>query len=99
MASSLVLERQEAAKQELARRIEEISQPEFIRCHIYESLPEYRGKGLGARLTSAVVNTLIKEGIQTIGLNVSPENPATKLYHRLGFREASSYIEGTALRE
>jgi len=59
-------------------------------------LPDYRGKGLGARVTSAVVNTLIKEGIQTIGLNVSPENPATKLYRRLGFREACSYVEGIA---
>lgn len=61
-------------------------------------LPEYRGKGLGARVTSAVVNTLINEGIQTIGLNVGPENPAAKLYRRLGFREACSYVEGIASR-
>ena len=59
-------------------------------------LPEYRGKGLGARVTSAVVNALIKEGIQTIGLNVSPESPATRLYQRLGFRKACSYVEGIA---
>ena len=63
-------------------------------------LPEYRGKGLGARVTSAVANALLKEGIHTIGLNVGPENPATNLYHRLGFRKAYSYVEGTAtLRE
>jgi GNAT superfamily N-acetyltransferase len=63
-------------------------------------LPEYRGNGLGARLTSAVVKALLKEGIQTIGLNVSPENPATRLYERLGFRKACSYVEGVAsLRE
>ena len=59
-------------------------------------LPEYRGKGLGARVTSAVVNALMKEGIQTIGLNVSRENPAAELYRRLGFREACLYVEGTA---
>jgi ribosomal protein S18 acetylase RimI-like enzyme len=59
-------------------------------------LPEYRGKGLGARVTSAVVNALIKEGIHTIGLNVGPENPAARLYQRLGFRKAYSYVEGTA---
>jgi ribosomal protein S18 acetylase RimI-like enzyme len=42
----------------------------------------------------------MKEGIQTIGLNVSAENPATKLYQRLGFRKACSYVEGPAsLRE
>jgi ribosomal protein S18 acetylase RimI-like enzyme len=62
-------------------------------------LPAYRGKGLGTRVTSAVVNGLIQEGIQTIGLNVSPESPATQLYRRLGFREACLYVEGTALRE
>jgi predicted GNAT family acetyltransferase len=59
-------------------------------------LPEYRGKGLGALVTSAVVNALLEERIQTIGLNVGPENPAAQLYHRLGFREAYSYVEGTA---
>ncbi|MBV8214483.1 MAG: GNAT family N-acetyltransferase [Verrucomicrobia bacterium] len=59
-------------------------------------LPAYRGKGLGGRVTSAVVNALVREGIQTIGLNVSPESPATRLYHRLGFREACRYVEGTA---
>jgi GNAT superfamily N-acetyltransferase len=63
------------------------------------SLPAYRGKGLGTRVTSAVVNALIQEGIQTIGLNVSPESPAAQLYRRLGFREACLYVEGTALRE
>jgi predicted GNAT family acetyltransferase len=63
-------------------------------------LPEYRGKALGARVTSAVVSALIKEDIQTIGLNVGLESPATKLYHRLGFRKACSYVEGPAsLRE
>jgi GNAT superfamily N-acetyltransferase len=59
-------------------------------------LPEYRGKGLGARVTSAVVKALIKEDIRTIGLNVGPENPATRLYQRLGFRKACSYVEGPA---
>jgi GNAT superfamily N-acetyltransferase len=59
-------------------------------------LPGYRGKGLGVRVTSAVVNALIKEGIRTIGLNVAPESPATRLYQRLGFRKACSYVEGPA---
>ena len=63
-------------------------------------LPAYRGKGLGARVTSAVLSALIKKGIRTIGLNVGLENPATKLYHRLGFRKVCSYVEGTvSLRE
>ena len=62
-------------------------------------LPAYRGKGLGTQVTSAVVNALVQEGIQTIGLNVSAESPAAQLYRRLGFREACLYVEGTALRE
>ena len=59
-------------------------------------LPGYRGNGLGVRVTSAVVNALIKEGVRTIGLNVAPESPATRLYQRLGFRKACSYVEGPA---
>jgi GNAT superfamily N-acetyltransferase len=64
-------------------------------------LPQHRGKGLGACVISAVLNALIKEGIRTIGLNVSPENSAVQLYRRLGFREACLYVEGMAdaLRE
>jgi GNAT superfamily N-acetyltransferase len=61
-------------------------------------LPAYRGQGLGAKVASAVVNALIQEGIQTIGLNVGPQNPAARLYRRLGFREACFYVEGIAER-
>ena len=82
-----------AAGTHLINRRESVAAVGNVFCH-----PEYRGKGLGARVTSAVVNTLVKEGIQTIGLNVGPENPATKLYRRLGFREACSYVEGVASR-
>jgi GNAT superfamily N-acetyltransferase len=59
-------------------------------------LPECRGQGLGSRVTSAVVDALVKEGIQTIGLNVGPDNSAANLYRRLGFRDACDYVEGTA---
>jgi ribosomal protein S18 acetylase RimI-like enzyme len=83
-----------AAGTHLINRRESVAAVGNVFCH-----PEYRGKGLGARVTSAVVSTLIKEGIRTIGLNVGPENPVTKLYRRLGFREACSYVEGVASRE
>jgi hypothetical protein len=43
----------------------------------------------GAQVTSAVVNTLIKAGIQIIGLNVGPENPATRLYRLFAKRPSS----------
>jgi predicted GNAT family acetyltransferase len=84
-----------AAGTHLINRCESVAAVGNVFC-----VPEYRGQGLGARVTSADVNALIKDGIQTIGLNVSPENPAAKLYYRLGFRKACLYIEGTAsLRE
>jgi GNAT superfamily N-acetyltransferase len=59
-------------------------------------LSEYRGRGFGARVTSAVANALVKEGIETIGLNVGPDNPAVNLYRLLGFRDVCVYVEGTA---
>ena len=61
--------------------------------------PDRRAQGLGSRVTSAVVDALVREGIQTIGLNVGPDNPAASLYRRLGFREVCEYVEGTAERE
>jgi GNAT superfamily N-acetyltransferase len=60
--------------------------------------PDRRGQGLGSRVTSAVVDALVRGGIQTIGLNVGPDNPAASLYQRLGFREVCEYVEGTAAR-
>lgn len=45
MASQRLLAKQTAARDELAQRIDEISQPDFIRRYIYGSLPEYRHGG------------------------------------------------------
>jgi predicted GNAT family acetyltransferase len=84
-----------AAGTHLINRSESIAAVGNVFC-----VPEYRGRGLGARVTSAVVYALIKEDIRAIGLNVGPENPAAKLYQRLGFRKACSYVESPAsLRE
>lgn len=46
MASHRLLAQQTAARQELARRIEEVSRPEFIKRHVYGSVGELRGNGL-----------------------------------------------------
>ncbi|MFZ0503966.1 MAG: GNAT family N-acetyltransferase [Chthoniobacterales bacterium] len=69
-----------AAETHLINREESVAAIGNVFC-----LPQHRGKGLGARVISALVNALIKEGIRTIGLNVSPENSAVQLYRRLGF--------------
>jgi ribosomal protein S18 acetylase RimI-like enzyme len=49
-------------------------------------LPDYRGQGVGTQLLARLI-----EAAQTryaaISLSVSPENPALRLYRRLGFEE------------
>jgi ribosomal protein S18 acetylase RimI-like enzyme len=46
--------------------------------------PAYRGKGLGTRLLSALFATA-QNRYQAISLSVSADNPAARLYERLGF--------------
>ena len=47
-------------------------------------LPEFRGQGLGAALVSWVQAQANTEG-KVVRLHVAPENPARRLYERLGF--------------
>jgi ribosomal protein S18 acetylase RimI-like enzyme len=56
-----------------------------------------RRRGLGARVTSAVVQYAIDQAIPTIVLNVGQENPgARRVYERLGFRCHCEFFEGEA---
>ncbi|MCH7870653.1 MAG: GNAT family N-acetyltransferase [Planctomycetes bacterium] len=58
-----------------------------------------RGRGLGARTTTAVVSELLGMGIRTIGLNVAQSNMAAiRLYERLGFACHCPFVEGIAVR-
>lgn len=47
-------------------------------------LPEYRGKGIGRRLIIRLLETA-QTRYDAICLSVSPDNPAQRLYLRLGF--------------
>ena len=47
-------------------------------------LPDHRGQGIGTRLLQNVIE-LALERYQAISLSVTPENPARRLYTRLGF--------------
>jgi ribosomal protein S18 acetylase RimI-like enzyme len=61
--------------------------------------PEYRNRGYGAQVTSAVVSELKRLGIGDIVLNVAQENLiAIGLYERLGFRRTCAFFEGPASR-
>jgi ribosomal protein S18 acetylase RimI-like enzyme len=56
-----------------------------------------RGRGLGARVTTAVTAELCRRGIGTIALNVHQQNgPAVRLYERLGYVRYCEFVEGLA---
>src|SRR5262245_41611465 len=58
-----------------------------------------RGRGLAGRLTSAVVDELLRLRVPTVILNVSLQNlTAIRVYERLGFTRYCGYHEGLAVR-
>jgi predicted GNAT family acetyltransferase len=58
-----------------------------------------RGRGLGARVTSAVAAHAINERVPTIVLNVARDNvTAQRVYERLGFDTHCAFVEGEAMR-
>lgn len=48
-------------------------------------LPDHRGKGQGLKLLTALLNELKEAGVPGVSLSVDRQNPAMKLYERLGF--------------
>ena len=57
------------------------------------TLPTYRNKGYGTRVTATLCQSLCKEGIR-IGLNVKVDNKdAISCYKRIGFEIVASYGE------
>jgi len=48
-------------------------------------LPDHRGKGQGSRLLTALLDELRKAGFPGVSLSVDRQNPAMKLYEKLGF--------------
>lgn len=56
-----------------------------------------RRRGLGARVTTAVVQHALAHGIATIVLNVTQDNRAAqRVYERLGFHRHCEFFEGEA---
>lgn len=48
-------------------------------------LPEFRGRGLGQQLVTAMLDLLKAKGYPGVSLSVSKDNPALRFYQRLGF--------------
>lgn len=58
-----------------------------------------RGRGLAARVTSAVVADVLGRGVETVVLNVRHANDgANRVYEKLGFRRYCEFVEGVAER-
>jgi aspartate N-acetyltransferase len=57
--------------------------------------PEARRMGIGAALTSAVIDWCRDDGCRTLYLHTtSPQAPARALYERLGFRDVGHILTG-----
>jgi ribosomal protein S18 acetylase RimI-like enzyme len=61
--------------------------------------PDYRGRGYGTAVTSAVVSELLDRGIRDVVLNVGQDNPvAIHIYEKMGFARYCPFLEGPATK-
>ena len=47
---------------------------------------EARGRGVGTSLLTALVREAGRRGLAALSLSIEPDNPAVRLYERLGFQ-------------
>jgi GNAT superfamily N-acetyltransferase len=57
----------------------------------------HRGEGIGTRLMGAIEETARAEGFSQISLSVDAENPARRLYERLGYEELTVDEDGVRM--
>jgi ribosomal protein S18 acetylase RimI-like enzyme len=49
-------------------------------------LPEHRNKGIGTKMLKKLFETLAERGYKQTSLSVQKENPALRLYERMGYK-------------
>jgi len=54
----------------------------------------FRGRGVGATLLGELIARAVDAGLPGLSLSVEPDNPALRLYRRLGFVEAGG-VDGS----
>jgi ribosomal protein S18 acetylase RimI-like enzyme len=63
------------------------------------TLPDFRNRGIGTCTTSAVARSLLRSGIDIVGLNVLTDNAsAIHLYQRIGFEIVTQFTAWEATR-
>lgn len=63
--------------------------PDAESMHLFalEVATERRGQGIGGQIVSRVIEDARRRGCTRVYLEVRSDNPARRLYHRLGFRK------------
>jgi len=56
-----------------------------------------RGNGIGARLVEALAESVRAAGFSSLSLSVDADNPALRLYERLGYREITRDDDGVRM--
>ena len=56
-----------------------------------------RGNGIGARLLDELATVARRAGVPRLSLSVDSENPALRLYERLGYREVARDEDGVRM--
>lgn len=64
--------------------------PESMHLFALEVSAAHRNGGIGADIVSWVVEEARRRGLRRVFLEVRTDNPARRLYHRLGFRRVGS---------
>lgn len=59
---------------------------------------DFRGQGIGTRLVQALLDELRNRDFAAVSLSVQRDNPAVRLYSRLGFRIVGEHAEEVVMR-
>jgi hypothetical protein len=91
MASQRLLAKQTAARDELARRIEQVSRAEFIERYVTSTLPEYRGRATSAEGCQISIVQNDGTGAATIQYDI---NDSTRVFAKLYASDGTGAAHG-----